>query len=191
MAMASIHTEYLLLEDVEVPPTTRRLFRSTTLPRLSANLKVKIVPRGALISLGDGDGFKVEKSSANEIQSENLSISGGISKDKIIALSDREHRMLRAVPDDARRYEVFLSGRLKWACELKQGDNVLVKISKLPTSVSPTGYATVNAVLRWSGNPRHDSVFQTWKFGVEIMVSLNTLYNYSQHTPGPLIINVI
>ena len=181
-SISTIRTEYLLLDDVEVLPTTRKLYRSTTLPRLSANLRIKKVPRGALISLGDGDCFKVEKSSANEIQSETLSISGGISKDKIIALSDREHRLLRAAPDDARRYEVYSSGRLKWACELKPGDNLFVKLSKLPASMSRTGCATVNAVLRWSGNPKHDSIFQTWHFGVEITVSCNYSYIFNTST---------
>lgn len=158
----------LLLKETVIP---RKIFSqfSGGQQRFRDKANKKIVPRGAIVSLNDtGDYFKVEKSSERDIQSETFPISSDASKERLLPLSDESYRVLAGVSNDLDRYEVYHSGRLQWACSLKSGDKLVVKLKK--DDALYAGYA--DAVLRWSGNHKDEKLFRALYFGVEIVVCL-------------------
>lgn len=68
---------------------------------------------------------------------------GGLPRDKVVAITGQEFDILMGVPcvDDKERREMYSSSRLKWACQLKVGDAVLVKRKRIlvPGVISGTG----------------------------------------------------
>ena len=77
---------------------------------------------------------------------------GGLPRDKVVPITGQEFDILLGTqrPHDDFRLELHTSGRLKWACQLKVGDDVLVKIGA-PVVHIP-GVIRGNATLQLSNN---------------------------------------
>ena len=93
----------------------------------------------------------------------------GLPRDKVISITDQEFDVLLGTYpcSDKHRYELHSSGRLRWACQLKAGDEVQVKVDdRISTS-------TVAGVIRGSGTVGADRSDYGLQFVVEITVNSN------------------
>ena len=91
--------------------------------------------------------FEVHRGSGTLIFGPKLaSRDGGLPRDKIVSITGQEFDILVGVDGTTTtdgRFELYSSGRLKWACGLKVGDDVKVKLGR--------NNEPVTGVIRGSG----------------------------------------
>ena len=91
---------------------------------------------------------------------------GGLPLNKVVAINEQEFDILLGIHqfDDKIRLDLHSSGRLKWACLLKDGDAVQVKFGKKSAPVAGTIRGTVTRPLQ------HNTTNHGLLFVVEITV---------------------
>ena len=73
-----------------------------------------------------GNEFEVHRGLGVWITPVLISREGGLPRDKVVAITNQEFDILMGTKSDNARVELHSSGRLKWACRLKVGDEVQI-----------------------------------------------------------------
>ena len=99
----------------------------------------------AVRSYHDGNQFEVHRGSGTWSTPVLVNRAGGLPRDKVAAITNQEFDLLLGVPYNEARLEL-LGARLKWACQLKVGDAVQLKLTEESELVS--------GVIRGSGTQK-------------------------------------
>ena len=127
----------------------------------------------------DGKEFEVHRGSRTWAGPLLVTREGGLPQDKVISITDQEFDVLLGVyyGGDGLRREFHSSGRLKWACQLKAGDEVQVKLGHHESIVA--------GVFRGSGTLRAGVIDYGLQFIVEITVKSQLVSEYKLRVKFP------
>ncbi len=95
----------------------------------------------------------------------------------VAPLSEVECDLLDGINSAAGRYEVYITpGKLEWGRSLKVGDTVLARLPvPLSTLLGPSDgelqHQYTTAIIRYYGKADGKADWETYRFGVEIVVS--------------------